>query len=584
VPLVLSGQQTSERTFPAPAVGVSSAGLRQTSDNYWQWRLADSPELATRVGRIEHNGRWRDVSKAARQRARAAREEFLQQVLYVGVGNLTAAEHLTVGLLEHELRTALEVEPYQELVESVSQSDGLHNQVFAVIDQMPARTVRDYENIIARLRALPLYIDQSIELLREQLASGLAQPPVVVNLMLDQVVAQASAPQDQSPLLAAFRAFPGDIGTTEQNRLRADARIAYTEHFVPSWKRLEAFLRETYLGVASQARSEPGLATAPYGERAYASLIRLYTTTRMPASEIHQLGLKEVARIEGEMSRIARESGFTGSVTEFERRLGGDPAMHFSTQEEMLQYARDVLARVEPQLPQLFRRSPQTRVGVRPIPADREASTASNYTAGTADGSRPAWFNMNTYRPRDQTKYTIEALVLHETVPGHHLQVGLAREIEGIPEFRRVFRSASFTEGWALYAESLGGELGVYRDPANRFGQLASELFRAVRLVVDTGIHSMGWSRDRAREYFAGHVPAQSLAEVDRYIARPGQALAYKLGELEIKRLRRKAEQALGSQFDIRDFHQAVLRNGPLPLDLLEPQVDAYITQAKRAE
>ena len=227
-PLVLSGQQTSERTFPAPAVGVSSAGLRQTSDNYWQWRLAESPELATRVGRIEHNSRWRDLSKAARQRARAAREEFLQQVLYVGVGNLTASEHLTVALLEHELRTALEVEPYQELVESVSQSDGLHNQVFAVIDQMPARTVRDYENIIARVRALPLYIDQSIELLREQLASGFAQPPVVVNLMLDQVAAQASAAEDQSPLLAAFRAFPADIGITEQNRLRADARIAYT--------------------------------------------------------------------------------------------------------------------------------------------------------------------------------------------------------------------------------------------------------------------------------------------------------------------------------------------------------------------
>jgi prolyl oligopeptidase len=191
---------------------------------------------------------------------------------------------------------------------------------------------------------------------------------------------------------------------------------------------------------------------------------------------------------------------------------------------------------------------------------------------------------MNTYRPRDQTKYTIEALVLHETVPGHHLQVGLAREIEGIPEFRRVFRSASFTEGWALYAESLGSELGVYREAANRFGQLASELFRAVRLVVDTGIHSMGWSRDRAREYFAEHVPAQSLAEIDRYIARPGQALAYKLGELEIKRLRRKAEQTLGSRFDIRDFHQAVLRNGPLPLDLLEPQIDAYIAQSKAAE
>jgi uncharacterized protein (DUF885 family) len=303
----------------------------------------------------------------------------------------------------------------------------------------------------------------------------------------------------------------------------------------------------------------------------------------MPASEIHQLGLKEVARIEGEMARVARQAGFSGTATEYERRLGGDPAMHFSTKDEMLQYARDILARVEPQVPRLFRRIPRMTVGVRPIPPDREASRSSSYTAGTADGSRPGWFNMNTYRPSEQMKYRTEALVLHETVPGHHLQVGLARELQGLPEFRTVFRAPAFSEGWGLYAESLGTELGVYRDSSTKFGQLASEQFRAVRLVVDTGIHSMGWSRDRAREYFAQHVPAQSLAEVDRYIARPGQALAYKLGELEIVRLRRKAEQALGSRFDIRDFHDAVLRNGSLPLDLLEPQIDAYIAAAKSA-
>ena len=274
-------------------------------------------------------------------------------------------------------------------------------------------------------------------------------------------------------------------------------------------------------------------------------------------------------------------AGFTGTVAEFEQRLASDPAMRFSTQDDMLQYAREVLARVEPQLPRLFRRTPRMTVGVRPIPADREASTASNYTAGTADGSRPGWFNMNTYKPGDQTRYTVEALVLHETVPGHHLQVGLSRELEGLPEFRTMFRAPAFSEGWALYAESLGPELGVYREPATRFGQLASERFRAVRLVVDTGLHAMGWSRDRAREYFQQHVPAQSLAEVDRYIARPGQALAYKLGELEFKRLRDKAEQALGARFDVRDFHEAVLRNGALPLDLLEPQVDAYVSSTK---
>jgi uncharacterized protein (DUF885 family) len=573
--------QEREKTFPAPAVGVSSAGLRQTFIDYWQWRLAESPELATRVGAIEHNDRWRDWSKAARDRGRARREEFLRQVQYVSPGNLTLSEHLSADLLEYELKTALEAEDSLALVQQVSQSDGLHNEVFEIVDQMPARTVRDYENIIARLRALPTYIDQSIDLMREQLAAHQAQPAVVVNLMLDQVVAQASAPADQSPLLVAFRTFPNGIAAADQNRLRTEARAAYAQQFVSGWKRLESFLRDTYL---KQARPEIGLSTIPDGTRGYASLIRAYTTTRMPAAEIHQLGLKEVTRIEGEMARVAREAGFTGTVAQFERQLADDPAMHFSSQEEMLQYARNVLARVEPQLPRLFRKTPRMTVGVRPIAPDREASTASNYTAGTADGTRPAWFNMNTYRPAEQTKYTIDSLVLHETVPGHHLQVGLARELDGIPEFRKMFRAASFSEGWALYAESLGTDLGLYRDPATRFGQLASELFRAVRLVVDTGIHSMGWSRDRARAYFSEHVPAQSLAEVDRYIARPGQALAYKLGQLEIQRLRRKAEQALGSRFDVRDFHDVVLRNGALPLDLLEPQVDAYIAARKGAQ
>jgi prolyl oligopeptidase len=581
VDFVATAQQ--EKTFPAPAVGVSSAGLRQTIANYWQWRLADRPELATSAGKSEHDDRWTDWSKGARERRRAARQEFLQQVVYVSPGNLTAAEHLNADLLEYELRTTLEVEPWVELVERVSQSDGLHNEVFAVIDQMPARSVRDYENILARLRALPTYVDQSIELLREQLGAGLAQPPIVVDLMIDQVVAQASASADQSPLLAALRSFPPDIGASDQNRLRDASRAAYSEQFVPSWRRLESFLRDTYLKTAQQSRPEPGLSTMSDGGRAYASLIRNFTTTRMEASAIHQLGLNEVSRIEGELAKLVREAGFPGTVAEYERKLASDPAMHFSTKDEMLRSARDVLARVEPQAPRLFRRTPRMTVGVRPIPPDREASAASSYTAGTGDGTRSAWFNMNTYRPTEQTKYKIEALVLHETVPGDHLQVGLARELVGLPEFRTMFRSAAFSEGWGLYAESLGSELGVYRDRSARFGQLASELFRAVRLVVDTGIHAMGWSRDRAREYFAQHVPSQSLAEVDRYIARPGQALGYKLGELEIKRLRRKAEQALGSRFDARDFHDAVLRNGALPLDLLEPQIDAYIAAVKGA-
>jgi prolyl oligopeptidase len=558
--------------------GPSSQTLAQLTGDYWEWRLAVQPETATRVGRTDHNDRWRDWSKAARDRHRRDREEFLQKAMYLSPGNLNPTDLVTSLLMEHELRTQLEAQDYLNLVQAVSQSDGVHNDVFNVIDQMPARTVKDYENIIARIRALPVYIDQTTGLMREQLAAGLAQPAIVVDLMLDQVAAQSRMTAPDTPLLAAFRRFPSEITVADQDRLSTQARTAYEQQFVPAWKRLETFLRDTY---RKQARPQTALSSLPNGRAAYAALIHWYTTTRMTPEQIHQIGVQEVARIEKEMEQLARAAGFSGAVTDFEKQLGQQPGMKFSSQAEMIQYAREVLARLQPALPRLFTRVPKMTVDVRPIPADREASTASNYTAGTADGTRPAWFNMNTYRPQEQVRYRTEALVLHETVPGHHLQIGIARELQGLPEFRKVFTAAAFSEGWGLYAESLGPELGVYREPTTRFGQLASEQFRAVRLVVDTGLHAMGWSRDRAREYFSLHVPGQSLAEVDRYIARPGQALAYKLGELKIKELRRKAEQSLGARFDIREFHDVLLRNGTLPLDLLEEQVNSYIAGAK---
>jgi uncharacterized protein (DUF885 family) len=404
------------------------------------------------------------------------------------------------------------------------------------------------------------------------------QPTITVDLVLEQVAAQRRPPAADSPLLVAFQQFPDAVAAADQQRLRAAAAAAYDQAFAPSWQRLETFLRESY---RPKARPAIALSSLADGRDLYAKAIRYHVTLPMTAQAIHQIGLDEVARIDREMEQIARAQGFTGSANDFEKQLGARPGAKFTSQEEMLAFARDVLARLEPEMPKLFRRVPRMKVGVRPIPADREASTASNYTAGTADGSRQAWFNMNTYRPQEQVKYRTEALVLHETVPGHHLQIGIARELQGLPEFRKVFTAAAFSEGWGLYAESLGSDLGAYADSTTKFGQLASEQFRAVRMVVDTGLHATGWSRDRAREYFALHVPAQSLAEVDRYIARPGQALAYKLGELKIKELRAKAEKALGTRFDIREFHDVVLRNGTLPLDLLEEQVHAYMATAR---
>lgn len=565
-----------EPTFPTPSVGASSAALFQLYADYWNWRLSESPELATRVGRHEFDDRWRDWSKEARARAADRRREFLQQLLYVNsAGNLTEGNRLTANLLEWELRAALETESYNNLVLRVSQMYGAHTDVFSTISAMPVRTVKDYENIVARLRGLSRYVDQTIDLMREQLAAGLAQPVVVIDLMAEQIAAQSRPAPLESPLLAAFARMPASVPAADQERLRSEAIAAYGRHFVPGWKRLEAFLRETY---RPNARRQIALTSVPGGRALYELAVRHHTTTAMTPEQIHELGLKEVARIEQEMERVARADGFTGRASEYERQLAQRPGMRFSSQQEMLDYARDVLTRLEPALPRLFERLPKMPVQVRPIPADREASTASNYEVGTTDGTRPAWFNMNTYRPQEQVKYPIEAIVIHETVPGHHLQSALGQEVEGLPEFRKAFSTTAFAEGWALYAESLGSELGtVYLDPATRFGRLTTEQFRAVRLVVDTGMHAMGWSRDRAREFFREHVPGQSIAEVDRYIAWPGQALAYKVGELKIRELRARAEKELGSRFDIRAFHDVVLRNGRLPLDMLEEQVERYI-------
>ncbi|HET9272249.1 MAG TPA: DUF885 domain-containing protein [Vicinamibacterales bacterium] len=578
--LVASGAPRAQGTerFSGP----SSQSLLQLFDEYWEWKIARRPELATSAGRREHNARWTDRSKAARDKDLYDLREWLQRGMWFSPGTLTPSMRLTAYLLESDARDQIESEPYLSAISLVSQMTGVQNTVFQVVDQMPVATVEDYENIVARLRALPQYVDQTIGQIQENANAGLTQPAVVVDLVLEQLAAQRRAAPFDSPLLAAFLRFPDAIPATAQRRLRADAAAAYTQAFVPAWTRLETYLRDSY---RPRARTQPGLSAWQDGQTAYARLIKHYTTMSAVPQEVHQLGLREVDRIEREMQAIARDYGFTGTLQAFEQELANRPGMKFESQDEMLAYASDVLSALEPTMSRLFLHVPRAKVGVRPIPPDREASQASSYVAGTADGSRQAWFNMNTYRPRNQVKYTVEALVLHETIPGHHLQVGLARELEGVPQFQRAFNASAFAEGWGLYAESLGTTLGVvYRDPPTRFGRLASERFRAVRLVVDTGLHAMGWSRERAREYFTAHAPSQSLAEVDRYIAMPAQALGYKLGQLKILELRDRAQKALGSRFDLRVFHDVVLRNGTIPLDLLEDEVDRYIAEARKAE
>ena len=559
---------------PAPAARDGSHELSQFFAAYFEERLRDEPEFATTVGHHEYDDRWADVSKQGRDARRSHFEKRLAELEKFPLDRLSEQDRLSVKLLRYDLRTHLDSLDLETHLLRVGQMTGFHNGVYLTIDRMPVYTVRDCENIIARIRAVPALVEQNIAIMNEAIERGWTQPTIVAGLVIEQLTAQVAQDATKSPLLAFIQKMPENIPEADRVRLRKEGTDAFENDFRPSWRKLLAYMQNTYL---PKARPGIGIGSLPGGGEAYAVLIRRLTTTTATPEEIHRIGLAEVDRIEGEMLAIARQTGFSGSVSELEVKLAEMPEQRFHSKDEMLAYCRNAAKIIEPELPNQFKHIPMLLYGIRAIPEDREQATASNAQAPMPDGSAPGWFNLLAYQPEKQVKYDKEALVLHEAVPGHIFQGSLARSMKGMPEFRKFYGNSAYAEGWALYAESLGSKLGVYKDPYSRFGQLASERFRAARLVIDTGIHSMGWTREQAQEYLKAHAPTQAQAEVDRYINWPAQALSYKMGQLKIVELRRKAEQKLGSKFDVRDFHDAVLRDGSLPLELLEEEVGNYI-------
>jgi uncharacterized protein (DUF885 family) len=565
-------------TIVAPLATAQSDAerLHKLFADYYENLLKNNPEVATSLGRNEYNRLWTDWSQAAIDRRRAESEKYLRDLDAFTRSKLDAQDRLSWELLRYQIRQSLDMQPLRVMLLPVSQQSGFHSTVFQTIDQMPARTFQDYDDIIARMNATPILVDQRIANFEQAIRMGLTQPRVVVDLMSKQVAAQIEPTPGGSPLPAAFRRFPAGIPKPDQDRLKAQAEAAYIRSFKPAWRKLLTFYNDVY---APKARQSTSMSDLPNGANYYNLSVRTYTTTNVAPAEIHELGKKEVQRIEAEMQKIAVETGFIGTLNEFEQKLQNTPEFLFKSKEEMLIFCRNAAMIAEPDLPRLFKRLPRMPFGIRAIPEDQEASTASHYNGPATDGTRAGFVYINCYEPEKQVKYNKEALILHEGVPGHHLQIALQREIEGLPEFRKSSGYGAFAEGWGLYAESLGAELGLYRDPYSRFGRLSSERFRAARLVIDTGLHAMGWSRAQAIDYFHTHAAGMSVAEIDRYIAWPGQALAYKMGELKISGLRRLAEQKLGPKFDVREFHDVVLRNGSLPLEMLEQQVMAYINR-----
>lgn len=545
--------------------------LHELFENYYEDYLRENPEEATSVGRNEYNDRWRDWSRPARERWTERVTQYRAQLDNFEPNELNQQDGISWRLLRRQLDLELAGIDYDAYLIRVNQLFGLHTSVLQTMREMPARTVGDYENMIARLAAVPAYVDQNIAALREAIEMGITQPQRIADLVVGQLDAQAAPTAAESPLLAAFREFPAGVPEASREALLARAEDAYAKAFRPAWRRFRDFLSAEYL---PKVRDFPAVTTLPDGKDIYRFYIGYHTTLPLTAREIHEIGRQEVERIDRAMEAIVREAGFEGTSAEYEKHLLSDPEYLFTDKESMLSYHRDLTMRVAPGLSRLFRTLPRHRVGIRAIPPDREAVSASNYNAPSADGTRPGWFNLKAYMPEKQSRFDKPALVLHETNPGHHLQIALQLEMEGLPQFRKIYRSTAYVEGWALYAESLGGELGVYDDPASRFGALESERFRARRLVVDTGLHAMGWTRQQAIDFLGDE------SEVDRYIAWPGQALAYKMGQLKITELKASACDAYGADFDVRDFHDAVLRNGPLPLEILQERVGDYISQA----
>ncbi|HEX6201010.1 MAG TPA: DUF885 domain-containing protein [Thermoanaerobaculia bacterium] len=546
-------------------------------------QMFESPEWATLIGWPDADrGRWGDYSLAADERWEATTRRRLAVLDAIGREALDEADRLNYDLYRWGLELGLAGERFPGEYLVIDQMGGPQQWLPQFLAQVPARTAAEYEDLITWMRGVPEQLPHVRERLTKGLEAGVTPPRVTLRDVADQIAAQAPEDPEKSPLWQRFQELPESIPEGERERLRAAAREAIAEAVVPAFRELHRFWVEEYY---PHARESIAMSALPEGEAWYAHEVKSYTTTDLSPSEIHEIGLREVARIRGEMDAVIEEAGFEGSFEEFLEFLRTDERFYFDTPEELLAAYRDISKRIDPELVKLFGRLPRLPYGVRPIPEYAEKSqTTAYYEGGSLEAGRPAYFAANTYDLASRPSWEMEALTAHEAVPGHHLQLSLAQELEDVPEFRKHMGTTAFVEGWGLYAESLGPELGLYRDPYSKFGQLTYEMWRAIRLVVDTGIHAMGWSRERAIDYFkanAGKAEHDIVVEVDRYIVWPGQALAYKIGELKIQELRARAESELGEAFDVRAFHDTVLGNGAVPLDVLEAEVGEWIAEAK---
>jgi uncharacterized protein (DUF885 family) len=576
-------QAQSTTTAPAtPSVAVQSKALSTLLAQIWQDRLKRSPEFASSIGDKRYDDQLTDYSTQALNAALARGRDYIEKLSEIDTTGLSDQEKLSADLMLRQLIDEQEGAKFKEWEMPVNQFYGFHTELAQLPNRLQFDSVKDYDDYITRLKKVPNAFSQIMTNMDLGADEGRVQVQYLMEKALVQTQALANQKPEESPFALPLKKFPKSVSAAEQKRISSEILDAISTDVLPSYKRFAGFLKAEYI---PKSRKEIGVAALPDGDAYYAFRIHQSTTLNKTAAEIHQIGLDEVKRDEAEMLAIVKSLGFADIKT-FSAALKSNPKEHPASAEALIDDYKGYIAGMKPKLPELFGRLPKAPLEIVPVPAYMEKDqSAAYYDNGTPDGSRPGRVYVNEYNFAERSLAPVEAVSYHEGLPGHHLQISISQELTGIPEFRKYTYYTAYTEGWGLYSERLGKDVGFYKDPYSDYGRLEADIWRAIRLVVDTGVHSQHWTRQQMVDYFHDHSAIDETniqSEVDRYIAWPAQALGYKMGQLKILELRERAKTALGSKFDIKAFHDQVLDSGALPMDVLEQRIDAWLSAQKK--
>ncbi|WP_447505381.1 DUF885 domain-containing protein [Acinetobacter pittii] len=568
---------------PNSHVSVRVKVLNQLLQEQWEYTLKNSPETATVLGDLRYNNRWTELSKNQIEKDKKSMQNFLNRFEAIDSTGFSAIDQLNKDLMIYQLKETLKNYDLKLYEMPFNQMWGLHLQFPGFISSIPFDNTKQYQDYISRLKQIPLILEQGIQLAKQGQKDGLMPPKYLIEKVAKQINSIATPAGKDSVFASPLKQFPKNISKAEQERLSREVLQAIDQNVRPAYQKLGAFIQKDYL---PYGRQHEGIWSLPNGDELYRFYVENNTTTSESPETIHQLGLKEVARIEAEMLKIAKAQGFN-DLKSFQQSLKTNPAVFPKSREEILEIYRGYIAQMQPELPKLFGLLPKNKVEVLPVEQYREKEAAgAEYHQGTPDGSRPGQVYVNTGDFSERSKISMEATAYHEAIPGHHMQIDIAQNLPNLPMFRKQPNHTAYIEGWALYAEQLGKDVGFYKDPLSDYGRLSSELFRACRLVVDTGVHYKKWTRQQMIDFMREHSALDEpdiQAETDRYIAIPAQALAYKMGQLKILELRELAKQELGDRFDIKAFHDMVLNAGTLPLNILDARIKNWIKEQKAA-